>query len=161
MLEKSGNPSNQYASFVKLTNSPTEICPRPFDEDPLLIADKVSRLETCTTQDTRATLHLDSRTGLRFASLNVNGCRTVEKRDAIDSYLMSQRVHVAALQEVNLQSMVAMTTNYRWYLGQKAGSRKRGLALLINLNVGITVQFSRAYGSYIQHSEVVYQVYII
>lgn len=162
LLEKSGNPGIQYASVVKLTNTPTRIRRRlDEEEDPLLIADKVSRLETCATPEDRTTLHLDSRTGLRFASLNVNGCRTIEKRNAIDSYLISQKVHVATLQEVNLQSMAAMTNNYRWYLGQKAGSRKRGLALLINLSADITVQFSKAYGYYIQHNEVVYQVSII
>lgn len=160
LLERNSEPSVSYASVLRMNRGRTKRSSLP-SVDPLEVADKVARMEVHATPEVSdKCVLLDSQIGMRFASLNVNGCRTVEKRDSIDFYLLSQNVHLAALQEVNLQGADVKTSHYRWYLGQKSSSKKRGLALLVRSGFDVKIQFRKNHGSNIQFAEVTYEVIV-
>lgn len=97
--------------------------------------------------------------GLRFATLHVNGCRSVEEQDAIDSLLLSKNVHLAALQEVNLKGIEVLTSNYKWYLGPHSRSKRRGLALLVRVDVDVMIKLQKYLGPNILMAEIFYRVY--
>lgn len=154
----SSTPS--YDSVPRLHDSNTVSRISTFDyPDPLFLARKIARKETTESQETIPTpLSIDPKYGLRFASLNVNGCRVESKRILVDMFLLSYGVHVAVLQEVNLDCQRVDTPNFRWYLGAPSNSRKRGLAILIRPGLPLKVKESRNYGSNVQRVDVVYQV---
>lgn len=128
-------------------------------EDPLIVAEKYARVEIDATPEVWVPpAPIDQISGLRFASLNVRGCRDIEKRNAIDSFLLSKKVHVAVLQEVNLQGSEAMTPHYRWYVSEKSANRNRGLALLVRIGASITVNRRRSQGPNIELADISYQV---
>lgn len=160
LLENHDHFPTRFASVLKVKRNrlPTSLELR---EDTMMVAEKVARVELDATPDICVpAAPLDSSTGVRIASLNVNGCRGVEKRHIIDSFLLSKGVHIAVLQEVNVPGSEVMTSHYRWYLGEKSGSRKRGLALLVRIGAGITVSRRKTHGPHIELSEVSYKVMI-
>lgn len=127
--------------------------------DPYDLARKVARKE-CTDSQVTAALDvpIDRNRGLRFASLNVNGCRSLVKRESVDSYLFSQGVHVAVLQEVNLHCEKVGTANFQWLLGAATTNRKRGLAILLRHGIGIRVMDHKYRGPNIQYIKAAYEV---
>lgn len=76
----------------------------------------------------------------------------------MDSYLFSQGVHIAALQEVNLECAEARTTNFQWLLGANTGNKKRGLAILIRHGTGIRVDDYKLRNPNIQYIKITYEV---
>lgn len=161
IFERRANNNSVYASIVYLEHlhphAPIQSRRRSMP-DSMAIANKVAR-EQLSSQETidDVVLVLPSH-GLRVASLNVNGCRTRKKRDAIDEYLLSRCVHVAALQEVNLDCLHCLTSNYKWYMGAPSGSRKRGLAILVRRGLDVQLFANKDYGANVQHMKIVYQV---
>lgn len=162
IFEAESDNHNSYASIVSiehLSSSASLLPHRRNLPDPLVIASKVARSEQTASQETVVTEVLINPThGLRLASLNVNGCRTLGKRDEIDQYLLSQHVHVAALQEVNLDCLNCVTANYIWYMGATTGNRKRGLAVLLRRGLDVHLQSSDNRGAYIQYLKLSYKV---
>lgn len=127
--------------------------------DPLFLARKIARKEMTESQETVHTpLSIDPKYGIRFASLNVNGCRNQSKRISVDTFLLSHGVHIAVLQEVNLDCLKAETPNFCWYMGAPSNNQKRGLAVLIRHGLPLKVKESHNYGSNVQRLDVVYQV---
>lgn len=160
LLEEEQGDRKTFSSIVSLKHLRSSIRSpkRSSMQDAMTVATIAARNEQTSSQVTIATDIVISRQGLRLASLNVNGCRTKKKREDIDEFLMAQRVHVAVLQEVNLDCQQLITTNYRWYMGATSGTRKRGLATLIRQGLNAELQASRGYGPNIQYSKLVYQV---
>lgn len=126
--------------------------------DVMDIAVAVAREEQASQETVHPSIELNPRHGLRFASLNVNGCRVGRKRMSIDQCLLSHRVHLAVLQEVNLDCERLITSNYQWLMGPRAMNRKRGLAILYRHGLDVQVQKSFERGPYIQCLELSYQV---
>ena len=48
----------------------------------------------------------DNKSLFRLATLNVSGCKNIDKRDDIDQVLLYHKVDMAALQEVNVDGEV-------------------------------------------------------
>lgn len=160
ILKHSSSSATAYGSIVLTSriNRPL-LAPRRVLPDPMVVAQKVARKEVTDSQMTEhSSVSIDPKRGLRFASLNVNGCRSMEKREAIDFLLLSQRVHIAVLQEVNLDCEYASTPNFEWHMGGRTNSKRRGLAILIYRGLNAVIQRSAYSGSNIQHAEVFYQV---
>lgn len=127
--------------------------------DPMEVAQKVARRELTDSQMTDyPSRSVDPKRGLRFASLNVNGCRPPDKREAIDSLLHSQQVQLAVLQEVNLDCQYVTTSHYHWHMSGSTKNKRRGLAILVHRELNGVVQKNNAAGSHIQHAEIFYQV---
>lgn len=139
-----------------------ETCPtirRRSLSDPMVVAQKAARKELTDSQLSEPlTVLIHPAQGLRFASLNVHGCRREDKREAIDCLLLLEGVHIAVLQEVNLDCVYAATSNFRWYMGGPSKSRKRGLAILIRHGLGAEIVNSICAKPDIQHAEIRYQV---
>lgn len=159
-------PSELQRSLASNLSDPKTVHPyatgrKRFTSDPLLLATKVARQEFTASQETvQPVITISAKAGIRFASLNVNGCRTIGKREAIDSYLLQRGVHLAVLQEANLDSAEILTAHYRWYLGGAERSRKRGLAILVRHGVDLTIRRKGHSSSNIQYMDVSYQVII-
>ncbi|KAJ1518925.1 hypothetical protein ONE63_011467 [Megalurothrips usitatus] len=71
----------------------------------------------------------------RFATWNVRGCATQEKREQVERALLAEDVLVAALQETNLPPHTMHTDNFLWIVehATQAG-RRRGGAILVRRN---------------------------
>lgn len=160
VLEDPTQSNNVYGSiFPSECVNRRIVAPRRNLPDPMMVAQKVSRLELADSQMTEPSLiSIDPKHGLRFASLNVNGCRNLDKRNAIDSLLMLYRVQLAVLQEVNLDCQSAITNNFHWHMSGRANNRRRGLAILIRRDLNAVHQKSIYAGSNIQHANILYQV---
>lgn len=129
--------------------------------EPLDIAGNVIRKELTDTQETfHPIIEVQHKDGLRLASLNVNGCRAEQKRHTVDGCLISHHVHLALLQEVNIDCLQAVTSNYRWLMGSKASTRKRGLAILFQHGLDVRIKQDYKCGPNIQCLELTYQVII-
>lgn len=160
LMRRDNQIQDRYGSVLKVNRR--RITTSPVQQDLLEIARKTARVEICATPEVDvAPVVLNEKVGLRFASLNINGCRTVEKQDAIDSLLLTKNVHLAALQEVNLQGTEAVTTNYKWYLGPRSGNKRRGLALLVRVDIDVSLSRQKSVGPNIQMAEVSYRVIIV
>lgn len=160
LLEAVNSSGSVYGSIVQMNHAPSRpLAPRRNQPDPMMVALKVAKKELMDSQMTEhPPIIVDPKQGLRFASLNVNGCRTLKKREAVDSLLFSQRVHIAVLQEVNLDCQSVYTTNFLWQMSGSTSNRKRGLAVLIRHGLDAVVQKSIFSGANIQHAEIKYQV---
>lgn len=134
----------------------------PASSDHMTVAQRAARKEATDSQLTEpSVINVDPKQGLRFASLNVNGCRREDKRESIDGLLLCHGVHIAALQEVNLDCMYVATSNFRWYVGESSNTnRKRGLAILIRHGLNAEIRNSLCSKPSIQHAEILYQVCI-
>lgn len=148
---------NTAASTTVLPKTdPTHTCPPP---DPYDLARAVVRGGFSATQSTIAEeIQIDRSRGLRFATLNLNGCRLSAKRDSLDSYLSSRRIHIAAVQEVNLECERTATKNYDWHLGKTATNRRRGLAVLVRKGTSITLSAISTRSPYVQMHKVGFTV---
>lgn len=130
-------------------------------KNPIIIADNISRTEFAgTPQSVHSSMTIPSHQGLRLGSLNVNGCRVSAKRDEIDALLVSHKVHVAVLQEVNLPCGEALSDHYHWHMGEPARNKRRGLAILVHRDYPIAIWHKKNQGSNIQYAQLVYQVRI-
>lgn len=160
VLEDLTNASRAYGSILALHQvpDPSSIRCRHLP-DPLAVARKLARKEI---SDSQLTQHLpvliDAKHGVRFASWNVNGCRTASKQEAIDAALLVQKVVIAVLQEVNLDCQQMCTANYRWVMGHPLVNRKRGLAVLMLLEADIEIIKHTVHGPFLQCLEVSYKV---
>lgn len=157
LLEDCRSAPTRYSSVMKVKRCrPNRVFQQ---QDTIEVAQKIARVEICATPEMAVTpVVIDERSGLKFASINVNGCRSIEKRDTIDALLVSRGVHLAVLQEVNLQGNEALTANYRWYPGQKSRSSRRGLAILVRINADIRLNVLKNFGPNIQLTEISYRV---
>ncbi|KAL1396559.1 hypothetical protein pipiens_010447, partial [Culex pipiens pipiens] len=127
-------------------------------KNPIIIADKISRTEFAgTPQSVHSSMSIPSHQGLRLGSLNVNGCRVSAKRDEIDALLVSHKVHVAVLQEVNLPCGEALSDHYHWHMGEPARNKRRGLAILVHRDYPIAIWHKKNQDSNIQYAQLVYQ----
>ena len=162
IFEDSHSSGFVYGSILSMSCTPSRsIVSRRYQPDPMMIASKIARKEHTDSQLTEYPMvSIDPQQGLRFASLNVRGCRTLDKREAIDSLLISHRAHVAALQEVNLECQFVSTANFLWHMGGPTNNKKRGLAILIRHGLNATLQKSTFSGTNIQHAEILYQVIV-
>lgn len=162
ILDQELDTHSIYSSVVSLEHLHSTVPSRPcrrFMPDAMAIAAKIARKEESSSQDT---VHSDvpaiTAHGIRLASLNVNGCRAKAKRDAIDAYLLSKSVHIAALQEANLDCVYCLTANYKWYMGATSGNRKRGLAILIRIGLDVQQPTTKNFGFGIQYLKLTYKV---
>lgn len=67
-------------------------------------------------------------------------------------------VDVALLQEVNLDSAGIITTNYRWYTGDRINNKKRGLAVLCRKSVKLAIEDKKNIGPNLLYVKLHYQV---
>lgn len=161
IFEEEANDRSVYASIVHLEHlrsSEHSQMRRRLLPDPMAVATKVARDQSASQATIEAEALVLPARGMRVASLNVNGCRAKRKRDDIDAYLVSRLVHVAALQEVNLDCLQCMTSNYQWHMGETSGSRKRGLAILVRRGLDVQLLASKDKGANVQYLKVAYQV---
>lgn len=154
------NRSTRYASVISLRSAPSRPTNKPPTYlDPLPAAGDVARADLSQiTIDFSQGAAVRECVGLRVASLNINGCRTSAKRDAVDLYLAGCMVDVALLQEVNLDSAGIITTNYRWYTGDRINNKKRGLAVLCRKSVKLAIEDKKNIGPNLLYVKLHYQV---
>lgn len=155
ILEDKSTIPYRYLS-INFIEEPESLQPDPYD-----IAQAVHQNETHSSpKPVPEVITIEETTGLRFATLNVNGCRLPAKRNAIDLYLSLNRIHVAALQEVNLCCSRTSTEHYQWHLGKTRGNQRRGLAVLIRKGARINVTAIDGGGPNVQMLEMSYEVLI-
>lgn len=154
------NRSTQYASVISLRSAPSRPTNKPPTYmDPLPAAEDVARADLSQIMiDFSQRTAVRECVGLRVASLNINGCRTSAKRDAVDLYLAGYMVDVALLQEVNMDSAGIITTNYKWYTGDRINNKKRGLAVLCRKSVKLAIEDKKNIGPNLQYVKLRYQV---
>lgn len=153
VIEDTRTIPSRYLSVI-CVKKPDSLRPDPYD-----VAQTVHQDETHVSPEPIADeVTIEANRGLRFATLNVNGCRLSDKRKAIDTYLHSNRIHVAALQEVNLNCARTSTEHYHWHLSKTQVNRRRGLAVLVRKGAKINISTHSGGGPNIQLFEITYEV---
>lgn len=78
---------------------------------------------------------------INIATWNVRGAATLNKKADIDSILEDKLIHIACLQETHLKTGSYKSKHYLWSLCE---NRKRGLAILIRKNCGLTIKWTKS-----------------
>lgn len=154
------NAEGDYSSVLRLMTSPesVQVPQSQSRKESIYLADKVWRKEQEGSQpDVASNLPIGPQ-GLRLSSLNVNGCRTIQKRNEIDALLHQHQVHVAVLQEANLPCDKVLTEHYEWNIGGRAKNRRRGLAILLNRSYQLEIWLRKNIHCDLQYVQLIYKV---
>lgn len=162
ILEDFDHLISPYASVIHLEHLSTEVeakSPEVISPGIFTIAQRHEQQELAEPViSPKVTITISHSQGLRFATLNVNGCRMKQKCARVDEFLFSKNIYIAVLQEVNLQCAELDSANYKWYLGGPRTNQRRGLAILIRHGVEIEIVDHIHHGVNIQQMDILYHV---